>query len=231
MPAAPIAVGYAVCEVGLPPADGGSGGGAQFHINPGTNDGGMFYSYAGPSSGTSGQEPVTIKTGTPTSGTSHTVNVMGGVVGIATGAAGDVATINIINVTGGICNVGLGVLWSTINQSGIGNGKCNVFVGSSGGTINVYSGTLTTEGVSPIGTINGFGGAIVCNHRIAGGDSITNANFKGAAWDFTGDGSGITLTNSTIRAGSIRAQSPTQIDFGTIAIDMDVKTNLSFSLS
>lgn len=215
--AAPIAVCADNVEVGLPATDGSSGGGAQFHINTGTNAGSIFVVYNSPSTGTSGQDPVTIKTGTPSAG-NHQLYVHGGVVGVATAAPADAATIATIGMTGGILNLGLGMVtgWS-LTLSGTGNPKAYTNTATSG-TITVYAGQLTTEGVGLIAALTLYGGTSLVNHRVSGGASITTLTLGGnnpstPTLDISGEPSGITITNTTLMKGRIIRANPTQITY------------------
>src|SRR5688572_24707695 len=147
--AAPIAVGYDVAEVGVAAADGSRGTPGEFHINTGTNAGGKFYGFDSSRQGTSSQEPVTIKTGTPGSG-AHAVYVSGATVGLATGAAADTAVIATWHVSAGTLNVSSGTAWATSGTVS-GTGKAYVY-GGTAGVLTIYSGELHTNGAVLIAT-------------------------------------------------------------------------------
>lgn len=223
-PAAPIACFADNVEVGMEATDGSSGGGAEFHINAGTNAGGKMVVYNSKSAGTSGQDPVTLKTGTPGSGT-HSVYVAGGTLGIATAAPADAATIATIGMTGGRLNLGSGMVtgWTLTT-----NGTAKAFVRTAtSGAIIMYGGEVTTEGVGLIATVTLYGGTYFCNHRVAGSASITTLTLGGSAptsptIDFRGDPAAITVTNYTevkgreLRAssGQVTVTTPTQPSLG-----------------
>lgn len=215
--ASPIAVCADNVEVGLEAVDGSSGSGAEFHINTGTNAGSRFVIYNTRNQGTSGQEPCIIKTGTPGSG-NHELDIEGGTVGVATGTAGDAATIATINMTGGRCNLGLGMVtgWSA-TLSGTGNPKLFTNTATSG-TITVYAGQLTTEGIGLIAAMTLYGGTTYCNHRVSGSASITTLTLGGnnpttPTFDLSGDPGGITITNTTLAKGRIVVANSSQITF------------------
>jgi hypothetical protein len=212
-PSAPIAVCADNVEVGLEATDGSSGGGAQFHINTGTNIGSKFVIYNTPSTGTTGLDPVTIKTGTPSSG-NHTFHMQGGTAGIATGAPGDAATIATIVATGGRLNLGSGMVtgWG-LTLSGSGNPK--VFVNSAtSGTVTQYGGQLTSEGIGLIATVVLYGGSYFCNHRLATA-IITTLTVQGGTFDASGDGGSFIVTNYTRANGTVILASPTQMTVTT----------------
>lgn len=216
-PSAPIAVCADNVEIGLESTDGSSGGGAQFHINAGTNAGSKFVIYNTPSTGTTGLDPVTIKTGTPGSG-NHELYIEGGTVGVATGAPGDAATIATIGMTGGRLNLGSGMVtgWS-LNLTGSGNPKAFTNTATSG-TITLYAGECTTEGTGLIATVTLYGGSLFCNHRVSGSASITTLTLGGnnpstPTIDLRGDPAGITITNTTLVKGRIVRATSGQITF------------------
>lgn len=212
-PSAPIAVFADNVEVGLEATDGSSGGGAQFHINAGTNDGSKMVVYNTTSTGTTGLDPVTLKTGTPGSG-NHTFHIQGGTAGIARGAPGDAATILTIVATGGRLNLGAGMVtgWG-LTMSGSGNPK--VFVNSAtSGTITVYGGQLTSEGVGLIAAVTLYGGTYFCNHRLATA-VITTLIIQGGTFDASGDGGTFIVTNYTRANGTVILATPTQMTVTT----------------
>lgn len=229
-PSAPIAVCADNVEIGLEATDGSSGGGAQFHINAGTNAGSKFVIYNTPSTGTTGLDPVTIKTGTPSAG-NHSVYIEGGVAGIATGAPGDAATILTIGATGGRLNLGPGMVtgWG-LTLSGTGNPK--VFVNSAtSGTITGYAGQLTTEGIGLIATGVCYGGSWFINHRLATA-IFTNLTVQGGTVDFSGDPGTFIVTNYTRANGTVILASPSQMTVTTpTATSFGTFTKQTISLS
>lgn len=227
--ASPIAVSANVVEVGLPAADGSFGTGAEFHINTGTNIGSKFYVYSTKNTGSSSQEPVIIKTGTPSAG-SHVLDVSGGVVGTATGAAADTAIIATIGITGGQVNVGAGTTWTTIQVNG---GKVQVNSGATSGTITSYSasGQITTLGTSLIGTITGYAGTLTLNHRAASGATVTTLNARGALFDFSLNPNAAIISAVSYRSGTIKVASPTQLTLTAVTLDWDIHTQKQLSAS
>lgn len=209
-------------RIGQPPSDGSSPAGSMLiNLDFGTNQftGRMIGSN---NTGTSGLPTVNVA-GTHAS---NAVFMSGGALGIGTAKPAQSSTVASASISGGKLTLGSGVTWTTLTNSG---GTMIVNSGSSSGTINNYSGTLTTEGSALIGTIAGYGGAIYANHRVPSSASLTNFEALGAAWDFTGNESAITMTNTTLRSGSITMANPSQITFGAISIDANGRSQISMN--
>ena len=104
---------------------------------------------------------------------SNRLIVVGGRVGVATNAVGDVATIPTIDLTGrdAVANLGAGVTWTTINQVADGS---TLYANSGGTTLEQQKGTAYLEGVGAVGTAY-IGGTTTWNMRAASGDDITAA--------------------------------------------------------
>lgn len=209
-------------RIGQAPSDGSSPSGSTLiNLDFGSNQftGRMIGSN---NTGTSGLPTVNIA-GTHAS---NAINMSGGVLGVATAKPAQASTIASASISGGKLTVGSNVTWTTLTNSG---GTLAVNGGSSSGTITNYSGTLITEGTALIGAIAGYGGTIQPNHRVSASASLTNFNALGAAWDFSGNEAAITMTDTTLRSGSIRTASPSQITFGTITFDPNGRTQISMS--
>jgi hypothetical protein len=234
--AAPLVCFADNVEVGLEATDGSSGGGSEFHIAPTTNIGSKMVVYNSPSVGTTGLDPVTLDTGTPSAGT-HELYVHGGTVGVATSSPTAIATVATIGMTGGRLNLGAGLVtgWS-LTLSGSGNPKAFTNSATSG-TITVYAGEVTTEGIGLIAAITLYGGTCFCNHRVSGSASITTLTLGGNApatptIDFKADPSGITITNTTLVKGRIAVANPAQITFtNKPTLSWGNSTTMTISLS
>lgn len=217
-------------EVGLEPTDGTTGGGSQFHIAPTTNIGSKMVVYNSPSTGTTGLDPVTLDTGTPSSG-NHTFQIEGGVAGIATSSPAAIATILTIVATGGRLNLGAGMVtgWG-LTLSGSGNPK--VFTNSANsGTITQYSGNLTSEGIGLLAAVVLYGGTYFCNHRLATA-SITALTLDGGTWDYSGDAGALIVTGITRKRGIEIASYPTQLSVTTpVEPPMSTYTKRTITLS
>lgn len=231
--AAPIAVCADNVEIGLEATDGSSAGGNEFHINTGTNIGSKFVVYGTKSTGSSGQDPVTIKTGTPASG-NHSVFVHAGTVGLATAAAADAATILTFNATGGRTNFGAGMVtgWNATIS-----GTAKVFTQTAtSGTVTLNGGEWTSEGVGLIAAANLYGGTYFCNHRLATA-IITTLTLGGNApttptLDLRADAGAVIFTDATLSKGRILVATSGQVTYTNApTLSFGNSTAMTISLS
>ncbi len=131
------------------------------------------------------------------SSTSNILNMRGGQVGIATGYATETSTLSQVNMTGGKLNLGPGVLWNTVIQSGgVLNLNCG---GSSGASITqTFGARCKLSGAGTIGTISSSG-FIQLDFRATSGASLTNLNINnGGVVDLSNNPLAITITNLTV---------------------------------
>ena len=227
-PASPIAVGATTVDVGLPSPDGSTATGGEFHISVGTNSCTLNV-YNTPTQGTAGQEPCTIKTGTP--GTSNSLYTYGSaIVGVASGSAGDTATIStIVAQVNSRINFGVGntVTWTNIQVCD----AATVYTqGGSSGTVTLFGGSVVSEGTSLIATATIYGGTFFANHRVSGGNSFTTVNMRGGTLDIRGDGGGITIGTYNWRAGRLRSAQNGQATITTLSLDQDVNAGWTLSV-
>jgi hypothetical protein len=227
-PSTPIAVSATEINVNLPPVDGSSGGGAQFHISTGTNAGTILHQFAS-GNGTNGQEPCTFKSGTPGSG-SNVIIVSGGTLGIAKGSPGDAATVTTVTVTGtGSVNVGVGTV-TGFNLICNGSSAKALVEAATSGTLTLIAGQISTDGIALIATLTGYSGTFYVNHRVAGAsNSITTMNVRGATFDFSGDASACQVGTTNYRKGNIIAATSSQLTLTTVTLDFDINTKLQLS--
>lgn len=195
-------------SIGAPPGDGSSPiGSGRIRINTGT----VAYTATVFNTGTavdSGLEAVRLLCNSA----SNVLNVLGGrSVGVATTTPGSTSTIGTVNVTGGKCNLGSGVTWTTATVAAGGNLTTN----SGGTTLTTSSGgTATTQGTNAITTIN-IGGYVFINHRPATAATTVNVYPSGTA-DFSGNPASTTVTTANLYGGGtilVNPASPSHITF------------------
>lgn len=209
-------------RVGLPPPDGSVGGGvSSWKQDVGTNQvtanvlGSVLVGTYTP------QPPVQFQG----CNSANVMNVLGGVVGIGTLAPGQAARWPTVNVAGGRLELGSGVSWTNGANDG------GTLVLNSGGptcAVTNYAGVLVTQGTFSINTIDNRSQATI-NHRSGSGTDVTNVKLLDGAMDISGNPSGFSTTNTTVRDGSINTFSPTQFTPGVVTIDQNGKNKFGGS--
>lgn len=146
------------------------------------------------SSQDTGLEPIRIKA----VNSANILNALGGRIGVATNAIGDVATFGTINVDGSaVVNLAAGLTLTTLNTLGGTTTLNNLAT-----TVNHSGGSLTTFGDYAIATLNLRNGATVtCNHQKTAGNIFTTVTSYGGTLDFSNN--------------------PYAVNIGTLVIDGD----------
>lgn len=180
-------IGAATVNIGLPAGDGSNpGGSGRIKVNLGSTSAVVNITSTVNSSADAGYEPVRLL------GSAITVlNSLSGTVGVATNAPGETATVGIVNVTAGTCNLGSGVTWTTVNVSNGGSITTN----SGGTTVSVASGgNATLNGATIVTTVN-TSGTVVHNVRPGSGAGTTTFNvYNGGTADFSNNPAAVTVT-------------------------------------
>ena len=137
-----------------------------------------------------------------------TINLYNGFFGVATNSPGETSTVGTVNVTGGTCDLGPGVTWTT-GTAASNNGAAGVLnVASAGTTLTTSSGaTATATGSGAITTVNA-GGTTNLNNR-SGGTDITTLNiYSTGTADFSGNPSASTVATLNLYGGGMWQTDP-----------------------
>lgn len=190
----PLLISATTVEIGVPPEDGTSGSGAEFHLVTGSNATSVTV-YNSKSTGTSGKAPILIRG----INASNKLQVRGGLVAIAEDAPGTSATFSEVTVVGSSAKVtiGSGVTLTTVYQS-----DGNILLKCAATTVTQTGGQLATKGSGAITTAN-VGGTAVLNAT----GTITNLNVNaGGSADFSQTTDARTVTNPKVYgSGKINA--------------------------
>lgn len=140
------------------------------------------------------------------------INVSAGFFGLATNAPGETSLVSVMNVTGGMADMGVGVTWITATSAG--SGTLNL--ASAGTTLTTSVGaTANTSGSGLIGTVNA-GGITNLNNRVGGVDVTTMNIFNTGVADFSGNPSNSTITTLNLYAGGSLLTDPANPDHVTV---------------
>lgn len=193
-----LRVGSAIFNLGIAPADGSAQvGSPRVKLDAGSTAGVVNVLNTASNSLDTGYEPVDM-IGTALT----TINVLAGLFGLAQRAPSEVSTVATVNASGGTCNLGPGVTWTTANVAGGAN-----FSSNSGATmVNVsQTGVATLNGTGLVGTINNAG---TVNHNIRnGGVGTTTLNAYGTT-NFAGAPANVTVTTVNRYQGSVIQRNP-----------------------
>jgi len=123
----------------------------------------------------------------------NVVNVLGGVVGIATTDPTEVATVATLNVAGSstIVNCGPGVTLTTINHA-----AGTLTIRTAATTVTTQGGTLKTVagGDYTLTTLNVYDATAQLNHIKSAGSIVTTCNlYDGAVLDLSGNPNAVTI--------------------------------------
>lgn len=148
------------------------------------------------------------------------VNVTGGLVGIATSAPSETATVTTVNVASVVSvaqvNMGPGVTWTHASAAS-GNGGGAFLAALTGGTDLTTSAGATANmaGTTAITTVNA-GGVTQLNQRSGGVDCTTLNIYPGGQADFSGNPAASTVTTLNLFAGGTLSTDPANPDHVTV---------------
>lgn len=145
-------------------------------------------------------EPVRV-TGT---NAGNVLNVLGGLVGVATTSPTLTSTLATINAVLGTLNLGFGVAWTTANVSS--GAKLNTQTG--GTTLTTSSGAIATIGGSAKVTTVNCGGTVNLNQRPGAGNIVDTLNiYETGTCDFSGNPGSGTIGTLNLYPGGTRKTS------------------------
>lgn len=135
------------------------------------------------------------------------VSVTGGLVGIATSAPSETATVGDVSVSNAFSpaqiNMGPGVTWTNASVAS-GNGGGAFLTAQTGGTLLTTSSgaTANMSGTGAIATVIA-GGVTQLNQRTGAADVTTLTVYPGGLADFSGNPVLATVTNATVYNGAV----------------------------
>jgi hypothetical protein len=198
-PATLVSIGAAGNNTGTP-----ANGSGRFKLNTGTAQATVTVYQTSQSAADTNFEPVRLLG----SHASNTLNMLGGLVGLATTTVAETATFATINQTGGTLNGGIGLTWSAVTQSG---GTLKLNSGAASGTVTNSRGATTyLAGAGTIANLNIGGTCYLDIRKATSGDTITGAVtlYDGAVLYMTGNPSDVSFASLVVYGNATIVANP-----------------------